>query len=100
MIMIMKLEKNVINWELENIQQTTKEGMERAKNRGKRVGTPKGTKLTTKKSIAVKEKILEHSKDFNGTLNDIDCMALTGVARNTFYKYKREIWEEYGEEYT
>ena len=50
-----------------------------------------GAKLTTKKSIATKEVILKHSKDFGGTLADIDVMKLTGLARNTYYKYKREL---------
>lgn len=40
---------------------------------------------------AEKEKIQKYSKDFMGTLADAECMKLAGVARNTFYKYKREI---------
>lgn len=31
-----------------------------------------GIKITTKKSPAAKKLIQEYSKDFNGTLNDID----------------------------
>lgn len=58
------------------------------------IGQKKGAKLTTKKSIEVKKIILEKSKDFNGFNNDIDCMKLAGVARNTYYKYKRELMEE------
>ena len=53
----------------------------------------KGTKLTTKKSIAAKEQIIKYSKDFDGTLDDTAVMKLTGLARNTYYKYKREIKE-------
>lgn len=83
--------------ELENIQQNTKDGMDLAKRNGKRIGTPKGTILTTKKSIEIKKVMLKHCEDFGGTLNDIECMNLTGVARNTFYKYKKELWAEYGE---
>ena len=30
----------------------------------------------------------------DGTLNDVECMKLTGLARNTYYKYKRQIREE------
>ncbi len=59
----------------------------------KQIGQPKGAKLTTKKSIEKKAEILKHSQDFNGTLNDIDCMKLVGVARGTYYKYKRELRE-------
>ena len=80
--------------ELEDLHIRTSEGMETAKRNGKRVGTPKGAKLTTKKSKEAKEIILKHCKDFNGTLNDIECMKLTGLARNTFYKYKRELKED------
>jgi len=63
----------------------------------KQIGQPKGAKLTTKKSIEKKAEILKHSQDFNGTLNDIDCMKLVGVARGTFYKYKRELRESQAE---
>ena len=83
--------------ELEDLHIRTREGMETAKRNGKRVGTPKGAKLTTKKSKEAKEIILKHCKDFNGTLNDIECMKLTGLARNTFYKYKRELKEDINE---
>ena len=30
-------------------------------------------------------------KTFGGTLDDAECMKLTGLARNTYYKYKRQI---------
>lgn len=41
--------------------------------------------------IKTKEVINKHSKDFNGTLSDVDCIKLTGLSRNTYYKYKKEI---------
>ena len=44
--------------------------------------------------MALKEIIKKHSKDFDGTLEDADVMKLAGVARNSYYKYKREIREE------
>ena len=77
--------------EVEDLHQRTKEGLETARLNGKQIGIIKGTKLTTKKSVASKEIILKHSKDFNGTLDDAEVMKLTGLARNTYYKYKREI---------
>lgn len=83
--------------ELEDLHIRTSEGMETAKRSGKRVGTPKGTKLITKKSKEAKETILKHSKEFNGSLNDIECMKLTGLARNTYYKYKNELKEDISE---
>ena len=77
--------------EVEDLHQRTKEGIETARLNGKQIGLTKGTKLTTKKSIAAKEQIRKYSKDFEGTLADTDVMKLTGLSRNTYYKYKREI---------
>ena len=83
--------------EVDDLHQRTKEGIETARLNGKQIGLATGTKLTTKKSIVAKETILKHSKDFKGTLNDVELMALTGLSRNTFYKYKRELKEEEGQ---
>ena len=41
-----------------------------------------------------KEKIRIHCKASGGTLDDMECMKLTGLARNTYYKYKRQIRED------
>ena len=54
----------------------------------------KGKKLNVKKAIVAKSKIQELSKDFGGSLSDKDLMAIVGVSRNTYYKYKREIMIE------
>lgn len=82
--------------ELKNIHQRTSEGLLTAKLDGKRVGTPKGTKLITKKSKEAKEIMLKHYKIFgSGTLNATDTMKLAGIDKNTFYKYKRELLEEH-----
>lgn len=80
--------------EVEDLHQRTKEGIETARLNGKQIGQKQGAKLTTKKSISAKEQIKKHSKDFNGSLTDVDCMKLIGLARNTFYKYKRELKDE------
>ena len=61
---------------------------------GKRIGTPKGSKMTTKKSVEMKKLIQEKSKYFNGSINDQDLIKITGLSANTFYKYKRELLEE------
>jgi len=79
--------------EVEDLHQRTKEGIETARLSGKQIGTVKGAKLTTKKSVQAKEIIRTHSKDFGGTLNDTECQRLAGISRNTFYKYKAEIKE-------
>ena len=82
--------------EVEDLHQRTKEGIETARINGKQIGQKAGAKLTTKKSISAKEEIVKYSKDFSGTLADADVMKLTGLSRNTYYKYKRELKEEQG----
>ena len=79
--------------EVEDLHQRTKEGIETARLNGKQIGQKQGAKLTTKKSIVSKEKIREYSKDFDGVLDDIDVMKLTGISRNSYYKYKKELRE-------
>lgn len=80
--------------EVDYLHQRTREGIEKARQAGKQIGRQQGTSVTTKKGLATKETIRQHSKDFGGSLNDIDCMKLVGVARNTFYKYKSELRAE------
>lgn len=57
-------------------------------------GAKQGVKLTTKKSIAAKEIIRKHCKDFGGSLNDAETAKQAGISRNTYYKYKAEIKAE------
>ena len=80
--------------EVEDLHQRTREGIATARLNGKQIGQKQGAKLTTKKSIEAKELIKKHSKDFDGLLSDADCMKLIGLARNTFYKYKKEMKTE------
>lgn len=80
--------------EVEDLHQRTREGLQTAKLAGKQIGRAEGVKVETKKSKIAKEQIKKFSISFGGSLNDIDLMKLTGLARNTFYKYKREIKEE------
>ena len=79
--------------EVLDLKQRTREGIQTARLNGKQIGQKPGAKLITKKSIVSKKLILKHSKDFNGTLSDIDTMKLTGLSRNTYYKYKRQLKE-------
>lgn len=79
--------------EVKDLHQRTSEGLLTAKLNGKRVGQTKGSTFETKKSIKAKELILKHCKDFDGSLSDTDCRKLVGVAKNTYFKYKREIKE-------
>ena len=80
--------------EVDDLHQRTKEGIQTAKLKGKQVGQKQGAKLNVKKAAPAKAAILQHSKDFGGTLDDKDCMKLAGVSRNTYFKYKRELKEE------
>jgi DNA invertase Pin-like site-specific DNA recombinase len=80
--------------EVADLHQRTKEGIETARLNGKQIGQQKGTKLTTKKSIQAKEQILKYSKDFRGSLSDVETMKLIGLARNTYYKYKKELVQD------
>lgn len=75
------------------MHQRTKEGIQTAKDNGKQIGGKSGVKLTIKKAAPAKEIIMKHSKDFGGTLNDAECMRLAGLARNTYYKYKKQLKE-------
>ena len=77
--------------EVEDLHQRTREGIETARLNGKQIGRKKDAKITTKKSLAAKEIIRKHSRDFNGTLSDVEVMQLTSLSRNTYYKYKREL---------
>ena len=77
--------------EVDDLHARTAEGLVTARLNGKQIGLKKGTKLTTKKSIAAKEAIKKYSKDFSGSLADADVIKLAGISRNSYYKYKREI---------
>lgn len=89
MIAFEQAEKEVID-----LHQRTREGIETARLNGKQTGQQPGAKLTTKKSIAAKADMIKYSKDFNGSLNDLECMQMIEIARHTYYQYKREILAE------
>lgn len=84
---------NTAEQEVDYLHMRVREGMARAKAEGKQIGRAEGRRIETKKAQQAKQEIIKHSKDFKGSLNDIDCMKLTGLSRNTYYKYKREIKE-------
>ena len=77
--------------EVQDLRQRTKEGIETARINGKQIGQTSGSKLTTKKSIQAKEMIQKYSKDFGGSLNDVECIRMIGISRGSYYKYKREL---------
>ena len=77
--------------EVEDLHLRTREGIQTARLNGKQIGQREGARLTTKKSLEMKPIILQHCKDFGGSLSDIEIMKLTGLARNTYYRYKAEL---------
>lgn len=95
-----KIAFNQSEKEVMDLRVRTSEGMKAKKKQALangeewKCGIEKGTKLVTKKSIEKKEQIKKYCKDFGGTLNDKDTMKLIGIARNTYYKYKKELLEE------
>lgn len=80
--------------EVLDLRQRTKEGIETARLNNKQIGGIKGKKLNIKKSAPSKELIKKYSLYFDGTLSDTECIKLIGIARNTYYKYKKELTEE------
>lgn len=82
--------------EVMDLHQRTKEGIETARLNGKQIGLAKGSTLKIKKKEPAKQTIREHCKSFGGSLSDVEVMKLTGLARNTYYKYKKEVAEERG----
>lgn len=80
--------------EVLDLRQRTKEGIETARLNNKQIGGIKGKKLNIKKSAPSKELIKKYSLYFDGTLSDTECIRLIGIARNTYYKYKKELTEE------
>lgn len=77
--------------EVDFLHKRTSEGVRKAQAAGKQVGRAVGTKVVTKKSIAAKKAIRKYSKDFDGTLCDADVITLTGISRNTYYRYKTQL---------
>lgn len=43
-----------------------------------------------RESVKMKNRIIKMSKCFSGNMSDKECMEILQIARNTFYKYKRE----------
>lgn len=79
--------------EVDDLHNRISQGLREAKDRGTQIGLSFGAKLTTKKSVECKETIKKHSRDFDGTLQDIDVIKLCGCTKNSYYKYKRELKE-------
>lgn len=80
--------------EVDFLHQRTSEGVRKAQMAGKQVGREKGSTIETKKAKEMKAKIKKLCKDFSGNLSDSECVEMLKIARNTYYKYKRQIKED------
>lgn len=80
--------------EVEDLRQRTREGIETARIDGKQIGRCSGDGFETRKAEKAKEIIKKHCKAFGGSLSDPEVITLSGISRNSFYKYKKEICRE------
>lgn len=85
-----KIAFNQAEKEVKDLQKRTKEGLNVARANGVKLGHNK-TELITKKSIEMKEKIQKISNKFTGNMNDKEVISTLGIARNTYYKYIKEL---------
>lgn len=74
--------------EVDDLRQRVKEGIAKS---DKTQGHKEGATLTTRKSLEMKEKMQRHLIEFGGTDTDAQFMKDNRLARNTFYKYKKEL---------
>lgn len=81
--------------EVSDIQTRTKEGLRVKKEMyGITPGPKKGSTYNIKKKQKQKDEIKKYSKSFGGTLKDDDVMRLIKISHSTYYKYKKELYEE------
>ncbi len=80
--------------EVDDLHGRISEGLKQRQLKGLPVGRQQGRTYETKKSIAMKEKIVKMSMDFRGSMTDKEVMETLGIARNSYYKYKRQIKEQ------
>ena len=77
--------------EVLDLRQRTIEGLETARRNGKTLGRPGGRTYVTEKEKRASEQILRLSKTFGGHNTDSEVIAITGISRNSYYKYKRKL---------
>lgn len=77
--------------EVQDLRQRTKEGIETARLNNKQIGRATGSKIETEKARKMKVKIEKMSKKFGGRMSDKEVIETLGIARGTYYKYKREL---------
>ena len=77
-----------------NISEATKIGLQKAKDRGVKLGRHLGDTYETNKSIEAKKMIQKLNYSFDGVLSNEDTYKQIGISRNSFYKYKKELLEK------
>lgn len=77
--------------EVTDLHKRISEGLHQAQIRGSQVGRETGRKYETKKAADMKDKIRKMSRDFDGSMTDKEIIEILGIARNTFYSYKKEL---------
>ena len=80
--------------EVDDLHLRISEGIHQAQLSGKHIGRKKDQVYETRKSTEMKPRIRKMSKDFDGNLKDKEIMEILGLARNTFYKYKKQLISE------
>lgn len=80
--------------EVSDLSQRTKEGLQTARLNGKHIGVQKGATWETKKAKEAKKKIVRLSAAFEGSNTDEETWKLAGIAKKTYYKYKKELLAE------
>lgn len=70
-----------------------REGIERRRARGERIGRPPGKVIETRKANKCKQQIARHSRAFGGSLTDRELIEWLHIDARTYYKYKREVRE-------
>ena len=80
--------------EVDDLRQRTREGMQTAKEAGHIAGRREGVRIETAKAKEAKMQIRRLYKGFDGTNSVDEVLKITGISRNTFFKYCRELNEE------
>lgn len=80
--------------EVDDLHVRTSEGMKASHASEKISRARTGNTYVTAKSKEMKGKIKKMAKCYDGTMTDKEVMEILKLARNTYYKYKREIEAE------
>ena len=81
--------------EVKDLQERTRQGLKTAKINGKVLGRRKGEKVPPKKKAERIRTIKKLSKDMYGSNKDTELIKMLNIARNTYYRYKKEAFAEY-----